>query len=276
MTSTSATPTHDSDDELEELPTGVYARPMRRLETTERSPVSRRSRGRGERPAASPTVAANPALQERPAIAPTGATLSVIGRYLGDELSATQHTLELGRAFDFGSGTSELRDPYLDPCQARIVPGRLGFSVEDLGSKNGVFALARRPIAMRDGDSFRVGRQLVAFRRLGIYAAPARLGAPKATYWARLEIMRTPQSVASMTPVQTAAATVGRSEGLVRFADDAFVSRAHCRIEFCEGAVMLEDLQSSNGTYHRLRGRTLLPYGSVLLAGDTLFRVDCA
>jgi pSer/pThr/pTyr-binding forkhead associated (FHA) protein len=51
--------------------------------------------------------------------------------------------------------------------RARIVIGDGQATLEDLGSKNGMFLRERRletPTVLADGDSFRLGRHLLVFR----------------------------------------------------------------------------------------------------------------
>lgn len=191
--------------------------------------------------------------------------LRVLGRYLSDRISTREHTLALAEPFEFGTLTSDLADPYLDPRHVRIVPRKLGFSVEDLRSRNGVFVLLRHPVAIQDGDSFRIGHQLLRFRRTG----PLKL-----RVWARVDVMLTSEAAASSQTVVTPNFVVGRHEGHMRLPEDPYVSRRHCCITRADNSVVLEDCGSNNGTYQRLRHATLLPYGTVLLTGQTIWRVE--
>lgn len=225
-------------------------------------------------------VAAPPTKQTRAALPPPAeapakkfATVRVIGRYLGHELSERCERIDFGATYELGASQTDLADPYLDPVQARIVPRRLGFSIEDMDSTNGVFVLLRHPIGIQDGDSFRLGSQLLVFHEAGRRTV-ASLGVPHRELWGRVDVMITTNLRASVHPLRERELLIGRSEGGLRFPTDGHLSRAHCRLSEGVGGVTLEDLSSSNGTYHRLRGRTLLPYGTVLLAGQTLWRVD--
>lgn len=207
-------------------------------------------------------------VSSRSAAAPQFARVRVVGRYLSHILSERHDAVEVGKSFDMGARSIDLEDPYLDPYQARIVPQKLGFSVEDLASKNGIFVLLRHTVRVQDGDSFRLGHQLVVLRRS---EHPARKAA-----WGYLERMLTPEVPSLTQPVADQEVLIGRDAGLMRLTDDPYVSRAHCRLLHKQDSVLLEDLKSSNGTYLRLRGHAFLPYGSVLLAGQTIWRVDVA
>lgn len=227
---------------------------------------------RARAPRTSQTRAVEPPLRQTPT--KKLATVRVIGRYLGDETSEKCERVELGRTIELGANTTDLPDPYLDVVQFRIELRRLGFALEDMASTNGVFALLRHAVGVQDGDSFRLGHQLLVFHEAGRRSTSPKLGVPHRELWGRIDVMLTPDLRASAYPLQDREVLIGRSEGALRFPTDAHLSRAHCRLSEGVGGVTLEDLSSSNGTYHRIRGRTLLPYGTVLLAGQTLWRID--
>lgn len=77
----------------------------------------------------------------------------------------------LGRAED---ATIRIDAPGVSRRHARIVAAGDQVTIEDLGSKNGTFVGERRleaPAPLNDGDTFRLGRQLLLFRRSGPAAA---------------------------------------------------------------------------------------------------------
>jgi two-component system, NtrC family, response regulator AtoC len=63
---------------------------------------------------------------------------------------------------------------------------------------------------------------------------------------------------------------VGRHPALCdRLIDDMTISRRHCRFSLREGRLLVEDLNSLNGT--RVAGRDIAPFKPVVLAdGDTV------
>jgi DNA-binding winged helix-turn-helix (wHTH) protein len=76
----------------------------------------------------------------------------------------------LGRAEE---ATVRIATPEVSRRHARIVIAEEGATIEDLGSKNGTFVGERRlegPAPLRDGDRFRLGGQLLLFRRTGAAA----------------------------------------------------------------------------------------------------------
>jgi FHA domain-containing protein len=70
-------------------------------------------------------------------------------------------------------------------------------------------------------------------------------------------------------------ATLGRSPGSDVHVDDQFASSAHARIVSRDGSMYVEDLGSTNGTYHngrQLRRAERLRPADTIRIGDTEFR----
>jgi DNA-binding winged helix-turn-helix (wHTH) protein len=70
----------------------------------------------------------------------------------------------LGRAEE---ATVQIEAPGVSRLHARVVVGQAEATIEDLGSKNGTFLREVRldaPAVLRDGDTFRLGAQLLIFR----------------------------------------------------------------------------------------------------------------
>lgn len=68
----------------------------------------------------------------------------------------------------------------------------------------------------------------------------------------------------------------GRTEGELRFPDDATVSPRHCRFSARDDGAWVEDLGSLNGTFLRLRQPRSLAPGDVFRVGRQLLRLDPA
>lgn len=71
-------------------------------------------------------------------------------------------------------------------------------------------------------------------------------------------------------------ADIGR-EGKLKLAVDRFVSRRHAIIEVKASGIVLEDLESTNGTFvddERLQGRVELENGKVFRIGRTWLQVS--
>lgn len=209
----------------------------------------------------------------------------MFGRYLVDveepasPSEVTTYRVELREHFELGRDRAGLRgDLHLDPCHAAIVPQADGVLVEDLGSTNGVYQRLHAPARLDDGTKFRIGRQLLVYRDLAatpVLDLSARgLSSPNPGVWARVDVMLGPTLLGWAHGITSSEVHLGRDGCGVSFAEDPFVSRRHCRIQRRRGGAWLEDLGSVNGTFKQLPLTHRVPYGTVLLLGRTLVRVD--
>ena len=66
----------------------------------------------------------------------------------------------------------------------------------------------------------------------------------------------------------------GRHGCDVNLYDDPFVSIEHCSLEKDEDGFSLQDLDSANGTYLKLKGPVPLAHGDYLRLGGTILRVE--
>jgi pSer/pThr/pTyr-binding forkhead associated (FHA) protein len=169
----------------------------------------------------------------------------------------------------------------------RYGPG--GWSVEDLGSRNGVFVddaqVARH--TLQGGEKIRLGRtvhlEVLDDDEAGgaAAAAPAAargagggpLGLVRVTEWA----LRPAGGRARGAPLRLGSArtTVGRDPGAGVRVDDESVSRVHARLDHDAGGLSVTDLKSRNGTL--VNGEAVLQSplepGDVVQFGDIPFEV---
>jgi len=71
--------------------------------------------------------------------------------------------------------------------------------------------------------------------------------------------------------------TVGRAAGCTVTLEDNYVSQLHARLFRKDGAVYVEDLGSTNGTYvngQKLNGTALVKRGDLVRIGSTVLEVD--
>jgi hypothetical protein len=94
--------------------------------------------------------------------------------------------------------------------------------------------------------------------------------------WARLRQILTSGAVGDVRHFYGDEVIVGREEGDIIFADDEFMSRRHAVFRLKGGRCILEDLESSNGTFVRLDGATLVSDSDYLRIGDHMFRFEIA
>ncbi|TPV95569.1 MAG: FHA domain-containing protein [Myxococcales bacterium FL481] len=221
-------------------------------------------------------------LHERPtapAIANTAATRARLVLLREDGSEGGQLGLEggpevLGR--DYGPPFDN--DAYLDPRHAALTVAHEGVRVDDFDSLNGVFVKLEGRVELRDGDQFRVGQELILYQDLPEPALSAdgseQMGSPNPGYWGRISVIISPGQTCAAYPIKERGLVIGREAGDARFPEDGYVSGRHCAVVGDDSGVYLEDLGSSNGTYVRVRTGDTVPFGSLVLFGQQLFRVE--
>ena len=177
-----------------------------------------------------------------------------------------------------GLGSLFDADGYLSPRHAEIVLNAAGVVVRDTGSLNGVYVKLTDAEELVDGDIFRIGQELLRFDEI---APPVPLddgtdvmGSPNPGYWGRLALIVGRDQDGSAFPLFGDAVTLGRERGDILFPEDGYVSGQHARVSLRDGRVYLEDLNSSNGTFVRVRGERAVGPGAAILMGQQLFRIS--
>lgn len=170
------------------------------------------------------------------------------------------------------------QDAYLDPDHTGVICHAEGLEFTDLDSSNGVFVRIQGRVDLQDHDLFRVGQELIFYEDLPEpEAAPdgtERMGSPNPGFWGRLSVLVEPTRASAAYPIADEGISIGRENGDITFPEDGYVSGSHCRVVGDDTGVFLEDLNSSNGTYMRVRTGQVIPFGSLVLLGQNLFRVD--
>lgn len=197
----------------------------------------------------------------------------------GDVLTLSGESCDLGRA----THRCFADDPYLAQRHLRLTPVGAGIRVRALDSVNGVFWQLREPHELQTGDVFFVGRELIRFELLlsderdlpAVSEQGVRvLGSIPRESWGRLRQLTTAAVGRDVWHLSRAEILLGREEGDIVFPDDEFMSRRHALVSRLGGKVRLEDQNSSNGTYVRLRGdRDLMP-GDVIRLGEQVLRYE--
>ena len=67
--------------------------------------------------------------------------------------------------------------------------------------------------------------------------------------------------------------TLGRARGDLLFKEDPYMSGTHARVVAQPGRFILQDLNSKNGVYRKIRQETELQDGDQFFLGEQLFRV---
>jgi pSer/pThr/pTyr-binding forkhead associated (FHA) protein len=199
----------------------------------------------------------------------------------GESFPIPPQGIEVGRS----GGVAFPSDPFVSPQHARITPIEGGVHLADLGSRNGVYLRLTAPAAVYPGDFFLLGNQLLRLDRLDtawqerpLDAHDVRgFGTPAKPPWAVLTRICVGEIEDDRYHLRGQEITIGREQGEIVFPSDGFLSRAHARVrmEIHDNAmtVVLEDLDSANGTYLRIRGAVNVPYGGMFRVGDQIFRL---
>ncbi len=174
------------------------------------------------------------------------------------------------------------RDPFLSPQHARFTVEAQSVRIADLDSLNGVYYRISEPTELQSGDYVRVGQELLRFE---VIASSSPLvaeggdgtsvsGSGHAGAWGRLERISAPGEASFTFLLRGTEQHLGRERGDILFRDDGYVSGKHARIYTDGGRYFVEDLQSSNGTFLRIRGEHTVPNNSLILMGQQPFKIQ--
>jgi pSer/pThr/pTyr-binding forkhead associated (FHA) protein len=175
-------------------------------------------------------------------------------------------------------------DPSVAPEHARFTQLGEGVYVEDLGSPLGVYLSVREPQRLKDGDIIQIGRERLRFvlhkedspaeksvspGQTAVLVAGPGVRPPVAALH-RLDSNDQEMERYELRDVET---SFGRSKGTYTFPDDPFLSAIHAQIRLLHDRYILEDLGSTNGTFARIRKRSLAREGDTVMIGRQLLRV---
>lgn len=197
----------------------------------------------------------------------------------GDSHTLSQGTNTVGRE------TADVpfdEDVYLSPRHADIIVDGDLVTVRSTDSINGTYIRITEPALIEHSDTFRIGQELLRYENLE-KAEPVvpmpddeteLLGAPVPEgVWGRLIQLMSPDLVGNAYLLSGRFVTIGRERGDITFPADGYVSGRHATLTRRNGQLYLEDLDSSNGTYVRIKGSAAVFDGDLLLMGQQLFRI---
>lgn len=238
-------------------------------------PVARRT--------GAPGVAQVPSWGSPQPVAGVGRTrLVLVGRdgQEGETFAVPPQGVEIGRHADLRFPA----DPFVSPrhCRVTLVEGG-AVMLHDLDSRNGVYSRLREGVPVYPGDFFLLGNQLLRLDR----AEPKQekpgehdvrgFGTPAKPAWAVLTRMCVGEIEDDRYHLRGAEMIIGREDGDIVFPQDGFLSRQHARVRMDvrdnSMSVVLEDLDSANGTYLRIRRTATVLAGGMFRVGDQIFRV---
>ncbi len=172
-------------------------------------------------------------------------------------------------------------DPYMSPQHATFTVQGTTVTVQDEGSLNGVYLRVAKqdPIEIKHGDVFRVGQEILRFERYNAVTPEAdgteRQGAQIDGLVGRISLLVGRETTGNAFPIPVTGLFLGRERGDILFPEDGYVSGLHGQLIWDQATskLTLTDLNSSNGTYIRLRAPRALQHGDLLLMGQQLFRL---
>ena len=134
--------------------------------------------------------------------------------------------------------------------------------LDDAGSRNGTFLRIREEARLADSDIILAGQQLLRFEHDPLTMEP------------RLRLQLNNGDVAATYELSRATTTIGRSQGEIRFADDAAMADVHARVERRGAECFVVDCGSRNGTFLRLTTDRPLSDGDVFIIGRHIFKFE--
>jgi pSer/pThr/pTyr-binding forkhead associated (FHA) protein len=200
----------------------------------------------------------------------------------GERHPLVEDSVDIGRT----EGTLLFADDrYLAARHARFERRQGDAVLTPLESTNGVYYRLRpgEIVSLADGDHLLLGKEVLRFevlepeeRNLGpaLQHGVRLFGSPVRPAWARLRELVQSGLSRDIHHLVSVEVTLGREEGDLCWSDDEFMSRRHARLVNRDGRFELVDLESSNGTFVRVRGERALRRGDVLRVGDQLFRFE--
>lgn len=169
-------------------------------------------------------------------------------------------------------------DGYLSPEHGVLQVSGNEIVLKDEGSLNGVFYKITQEEELKSGDIFRVGQELLRFDSIhkpeSLEDGTDIMGSPNKGFWGRLTVIVGYGVDGNAFPVNGERVQIGRERGDILFPEDGYVSGAHLDITKKDENITLKDLDSSNGTFLKVRAEKVVPNGTFILMGQQLFRLS--
>ncbi len=177
-------------------------------------------------------------------------------------------------------------DRFVSPKHMRLTCYKNRVIVEDFNSLNGVFIrISRDSKDLMNGDIFRIGEELLCYFN-GNSVQPlltseasdgtVLLGGEESEGWGYLRVIMGAYSEGSVYRLDKPTITLGRTNGNIMFPRDGFVSGTHAMLRSLDDHAVLTDLNSSNGTFIRIKQPLTVTKTTHLLIGNQLLRIGPA
>ena len=185
----------------------------------------------------------------------------------------------IGRASSPALGS----DRFVSPRHVCVTCTQDQAKLEDAGSLNGVYErVSGISIALNDGDAFRLGEELLSYSH-GSVSQPilknndpeqtSLLGGSESPGWGYLRVILGPFSEGCVYRLSKPSVVLGRTNGDILFPRDGFVSGSHASLRNNGDNIILTDLDSSNGTFIRLKQPKIIAHTTFFLIGNQLLRI---
>ena len=199
----------------------------------------------------------------------------------GQRFSLTSDDTIIGRA---GADIAFDEDRFLARQHARIERVSDGtVKIHPIDTTNGVFKKTDASVELGDGAIVLVGREVLRFEKVAqeertihplVRHGVALFGSPPREPWGRILQLIPSGGQRDVRHLFGEEIVLGREEGDIVFRDDAFMSRRHAAITWDGRRALLTDLGSSNGTFVRISGPTVIKHGDHVRMGDQLLRIE--
>ncbi len=175
-------------------------------------------------------------------------------------------------------------DRFLARQHARLEKAADGsVKIHSIDALNGVFKKADTSVELADGATILVGREVLRFEKVApeertvhplVRHGVSLFGSPPRDPWGRFLQLVPSGGYRDVRHLFGEEIVLGREEGDIVFRDDAFMSRRHAALTWDGKVAKVTDLGSSNGTFVRIAGPTLLKHGDHVRMGDQLLRIE--
>lgn len=171
-------------------------------------------------------------------------------------------------------------DRFVNPKHVRITCEDNYVVVDDCDSLNGVFLrISNESITLFDGDIFRIGEELMSYHHGNSKQQILKnrtsehttlIGGEERAGWGYLRLIIGAFSEGDVYRLWQPTVSIGRTHADILFSKDGFVSGTHATLS-CDGdSALLTDLDSSNGTFVRLKAPLRLNDATYFLIGNQL------
>jgi len=175
------------------------------------------------------------------------------------------------------SGDWIIDDQSLSPRHAMLTVHGSTLQVNDLNSLNGVYQKVLEPTLLKGGEYLLIGTTYMRFEVVTApddFAVRMYVGSKDAYPVATLTMILSGCRDGEVHPVNSLPFELGRESGDLMLPGDRFLSHTHCRLVALGSGIGIEDSGSTNGTFIKIREKSMLQHGDWLYMGRYLFKVE--